>query len=320
LFQRVGFYATDIQILRDCGHQVTATNSLWELLRRGRYDCAFLYFYTWSAFAAVIARLLGKRVIATGGADELEVSYNRERRKIWIHRFLFRVLHAFSNCVLAVSSADQQNMQELVGRRKLLRVPHAVDTSLFLPGSSRDMNAMLTIGWMANDGNVRRKGMDTSLRVLAALRKLNPDAYLIIAGTEGAGTHFLRKLADELGVVDSVIFRFAVDESEKLKLMQSCGFYMQLSEFEGFGLAALEALSCGACVVHTGRGGLTDFMHDHGIEVTLPIDLPQVAQLMHEVHRNEARQMQCATTRHDHVHRSFSLTYRREALAAVISR
>jgi glycosyltransferase involved in cell wall biosynthesis len=177
---------------------------------------------------------------------------------------------------------------------------------------------MLTIGWMANEGNVRRKGMDAAVRVLAAYRTLNPSARLIIAGTEGSGTKLLKEIALAWGVSDAVEFRFKVDEQEKIRLLQTAGFYMQLSEFEGFGLAALEALSCGACVVHSGRGGMVDFMRSHGVQVSYPINPNFVAQIMLETQAKESGTESFASERHVHVQANFSLKLRRDSLNAAL--
>lgn len=318
LFQRVGFYATDIKLLRELGHEVVLANKLHEVINEC-YDVLFAYFYTWSSIAVLIARIRGKFTIMTGGADELEPSFNNSRKKIFLHRQLFRLGYFFSSRILAVSSTDFNNFSKLVGNKKISIAPHVVDTNVFTPGLSRVPWTLLTIGWMATEENVRRKGMDHAIRILAALRAANWNAHLIIAGTYGSGSELLMSLASELGVSDSVDFRFNISEEEKVFLLQTSCYYLQLSKFEGFGLAALEALSCGSCVIHTGRGGLVDFMHNYGLLQPMPLQINNVAM---EIIKNSASISIVdaeAFRRHSYVVQNFSLVKRSKAFAELIS-
>ncbi|MGQ0708802.1 MAG: glycosyltransferase family 4 protein [Rhodoferax sp.] len=318
LFDRVGFYATDIRILKEIGHGVEVANSLKEVLTRD-YDVLFVYFYTWGSLAVSIARLRGKIALMTGGADDLDPSYNKSSRKLLLHRFFFRLGYLFSSEVLAVSKTDYGNFSRLVGERKLSLVPHVVDTSYFTPGLGQLQRTFVTIGWMGTEGNVRRKGMDVAVRLLAELNVQNWCAQLVIAGTPGPGTDMLRKLAEDLGVSKYVEFRFNISEEEKIDLLQSVEYYLQLSEFEGFGLAALEALSCGACVVHTGRGGLADFMDNLGLCQKWPLDISDIAKNIIENNNSIFKRGQKIEERHRFVVQNYSLAKRREAMAAKIS-
>lgn len=319
IFQRVGFYSTDINILRDLGHEVILTNSLIKVAFK-KYDILFAYFYTWSAFASIIAWLKFKKTIITGGADELEPSYNKSKEKLFIHRSLFRLGHFFSSWIIPVSNADLNNFVKLVGNKKISLIPHAVDTNLYNPSGKQNNKLFLTIGWMGTEANVRRKGMLDAIKVLAELRSRQFEADLIIAGTPGPGLSILKELAQKLHVNDHIEYRLNVTEKEKIELLKRCGYYLQLSEFEGFGLAALEALSCGSCVVHTGRGGLSDFMADYGLTQKWPLEPSKIAEMI--ICENEAITIEnCKSkVRHLHVDEKFSLSMRRKAFSFLLSK
>jgi glycosyltransferase involved in cell wall biosynthesis len=288
-----------------------------DVLKR-RYDIVFSYFYTWSSFAIIIARLKGARAIMTGGADELDASFNRSWKKLFLHRWIFRLAHFFSSNILAVSTSDLKNFSQLVGRRKLSLIPHVVDTAKLTASLIQKQNTFLTIGWMGSEGNVRRKGMDIAVKLMHEFSARNWSAKLIIAGTPGRGTDALRKLVNELKVKDRVEFKFNISEEEKVHLLQSSNYYLQLSEFEGFGLAALEALSCGSCVVHTGRGGLSDFMGQYGLLQKWPVDVENVANEIIEYSVSAINYKNEIARRHEYVVQNFSLAMRREALCSII--
>jgi glycosyltransferase involved in cell wall biosynthesis len=317
LFSRVGFYATDIRILKELGHEVITTNSLKTIINE-EYDTLFAYFYTWSVFAVLISRFKGKLAILTGGADMLDSGYNKSITKLLLHQSMFRLGYIFCSKILAVSTSDYKNIVKLVGDKKVLLVPHVVDTDYFTPSSSKQPNTFLTIGWMGTEENVRRKGMDSAVKLLAELRDRGWNAKLIIAGTGGPGAEYLNKLAFELNVVVNVEFRFNVTEDDKLNLLQSNRYYLQLSEFEGFGLAALEALSCGACVVHTGRGGLNDFLNDYGLRQAWPIKIKDIADdiICNNLLINTRDSI---LKRHMHVVENYSFKERREIIETIIT-
>ena len=70
LFERVGFYRDDVAALRLGSSHVLATNSLRDLLRF-RPKLVVSYFYSKSLLTAILCRLIGARIIITGGADQI---------------------------------------------------------------------------------------------------------------------------------------------------------------------------------------------------------------------------------------------------------
>jgi phosphatidylinositol alpha-1,6-mannosyltransferase len=110
------------------------------------------------------------------------------------------------------------------------------------------------------------KGIDTGLRVLAALRNEFPDLRYAVVGSGVQRTH-LEALAKDLGVQDRVRFLGRVPEAD-LPALYNCGeVYLGLSRTvelmaEGFGISLIEASACGLPVVGALSGGIPDAVRD----------------------------------------------------------
>ena len=68
----------------------------------------------------------------------------------------------------------------------------------------------------------------------------------------------LEQLIQKLKITNKVIFTGEIEEDKKITLLKNNRYYFQLSTYEGFGIAALEALAAGNIVIHSGKGGLND--------------------------------------------------------------
>lgn len=101
-----------------------------------------------------------------------------------------------------------------------------------------------------------RMGLDLLLRTLANL----PGARLAVAGT-GILDESLRRLAVELGVADRASFLGRVTEDELRDWYRAADVVvLPTTAYEGFGLAAVEALSCGTPVVGTPVGAIPEVL------------------------------------------------------------
>ncbi len=91
------------------------------------------------------------------------------------------------------------------------------------------------------------KNQPLLLRAFARLAKL-PEARLMFLGT-GAGEAALRRLADDLGIADKVIFAgFHLDPTP---FYRTADLFVLSSDYEGFGNVIVEALASGTPVVST---------------------------------------------------------------------
>ena len=122
---------------------------------------------------------------------------------------------------------------------------------------------------MVSIENVYRKGVDRAVRIFASIRERIPDYKFYIIGPSGVGSDYIQSLIAELHLEESVVYLGTIQEHDKINLLKESQFYIQLSAYEGFGIAAMEALAAGCCVVHSGRGGLRDCMGRFGYKVDI---------------------------------------------------
>jgi glycosyltransferase involved in cell wall biosynthesis len=147
---------------------------------------------------------------------------------------------------LANSSAVAERILRHYGREA--RVCHPpVDVEFYEPGSPPPERGrfLLAVGAL-----VPYKRYDVAI---AAAARLGRPLVLVGRGPEGGRLR--------AGAPDSVEIRENLGPEELRDLYRTCALYLQPGE-EDFGIAAVEALSCGAPVVALSRGGARDIVRD----------------------------------------------------------
>jgi glycosyltransferase involved in cell wall biosynthesis len=268
------FYVNDIYCLERAGHTVQITNRKRDFLRIFNYDCAFIYFFRKGVLPAIMARLFFKKVYFTGGIDDL--SLNKKSFNYFLQKYLFIICYFFSNKIFLVSNSDVLNSKQLINKftdgSKIIYSPHSIYEFNYLKKllsipklKYSKSNVFSTICWMSSVGNVKRKGLDKALYLFRSYLDLNNcSGTLYIIGVLGAGSEFLKVLIDELKLNDNVIFTGEISEFSKHRLLLRSNYYIQLSSYEGFGVAAIEALAHNNIVIHSGKGGLSDTLKSFG--------------------------------------------------------
>lgn len=267
------FYAAEADGLRKHSGVATVrlTNRLSEVAK-GDYDGLVSYFYSYSALAALLARARGIPVVATGGGEQVfpELASSRRLYIIRVVAFLFTLL--FSSRILATSTSDLERMRRVswFGHSKLILSPHGAPAVEQINISNHFEHgpdgSLITICGLDTPLNVERKGIPEALKLLAHISTECPHAHLTIVGRTTCRP-MVENLARQLDVADRLFFAGYVSEEEKLTLLRTHRYYVQLSIYEGFGVGALEALAQGCRIIHSGVGGLTDTVADFGIIV-----------------------------------------------------
>lgn len=281
------YYRTDIRILSDLGFKVHLSNRSADFLRFRTYDIAFIYFYRYGVISAFLARLFGKMVYFTGGIDFLDPSFIGKKGYL-IQKYFFLLCYLFSTRCIIGSSSDKKNIQKSfpgMAFRKLFFSAHVIDFDKYLFEDIRTKeNIFTTIAWMKLVINAKRKGIDKCVYLFRELLKFRgfENSLLFIIGPPGDGSVLIENLVISLNLQGKVILTGMVSEAEKISYLKKSKYYLQLSEQEGFGISAIEALASGNMVFHSGKGGLVDAVGDQGLLLPDLSSYPESAKYIND--------------------------------------
>ena len=258
VLEQTEFYAQDVRILRELGFDVRIVTSPRKLVVADLYFC---WWWTWAFVPVALARALLRPVIVTGVFDLHEFD-----RRPAAHRVLMRYALRAAAANVFLSRLEEAQITRQFNVSSARYVPIGVDTQVYRPNNNVREDMVLTVAWL-QAGNAERKGVPDAILATELLRRRRPGVRLVIAGERASGYPQLRDLVDRLGVGDAVAFLGAIPRQEKIDLMQRCKVYIQPSRFEGFGVAILEAMSCGAAVLTRPVGAIPEVVGDAGFFV-----------------------------------------------------
>lgn len=162
--------------------------------------------------------------------------------------------------LLGVSDAvDIQVIPNFVDTARYHPAPqcrHKLARELFGDRLGPEADAAKVVVHVSNFRPVKR--VTDVVRAFALLRKQQP-AHLILVG-DGPDRPKVRSLVTQLGLHRDVCF--LGKQSSFVAVLQASDVFVLPSETESFGLAALEALSCGVPVVASRTGGIPEVVDD----------------------------------------------------------
>lgn len=105
--------------------------------------------------------------------------------------------------------------------------------------------------------DVFHKGLDTLIEAMAILVRERPSLELRIAGRGNGGERVLA-MARALGIEKNVLLLGAVSDEQRNSLFAEAAVQLMPSRFEGFGLAAAEAMAAGVPLIASLAGSLPE--------------------------------------------------------------
>lgn len=151
-------------------------------------------------------------------------------------------------------------------------IPNFVDTELFRPKAQDCTTIPQCVGnkehVLVHTSNFREvKRVDDVVKVFDIVRKQFPSRLIFIG--DGPERSRVEALVHDLGLKEAVQFLGKLETF--VEVLQNSSVFLLPSESEGFGLAALEAMSCGVPVVASRIGGIPEVVIEDEVGFLAPV-------------------------------------------------
>jgi L-malate glycosyltransferase len=251
-----GSVASKLSYLRVLPH-------LKKVIRTFRPDIVHAHYAT---SYGLLGRLSGFHpyIISVWGSDVMDFP-----QRSFLHRFLLKGNLESADAVCATSRVLVDCIRHIT-RREVHLTPFGIDTGLFTPADRQSgaTESPIVAGTVKSLEKVYR--IDLILRAFAGLRKdknLNIRLLLVGGGQQEAE---LKQLAVSLGVEEDVRFTGKVSMDDVPDYHRQIDIFINVPEYESFGVSVLEAMACGKPVVVSAVGGLTELVEDGKNGILIP--------------------------------------------------
>jgi D-inositol-3-phosphate glycosyltransferase len=208
--------------------------------------------------------------------------------------------------IIAATPAESVQLRWLyrANRRKISIISPGVDLNQFYPvagslarsrlGIPAEIPVFLFVGRLEP-----LKGVDTILEALVVIRIWRPEIFhsmrfIVVGGSDPTDTERLKltHLVDELGLDANVQFAGAKSQAQLLDYYAAANAVLMPSDYESFGMVALEAMASGTPVIASNIGGLAFLVKDGITGYLVPTrDPDSLAHRMIEIVERPAQSM-----------------------------
>ncbi len=246
------------------------------LIRKERIEIIHTHLVHASIAGRIAAKLAGVKVIVSTRHYTYYHSQNR------IVNWLERKTAVLNNRIIAISNAVKEHLQERENYQPetISVINNAVDLDCYplvkeeikQKGDCPLSSDCLLIGSV---GRLHpSKGYDTLLNSIPEVIAEFPSAKFMIIG-DGAQKEYLQKLCVVLGISEYVVFLGGKAHDQVLSFFKRIHLFVLTSNWEGFGIAAIEAMASGKPVVATNVEGLREVVKDGRTGFLVPPGQPK---------------------------------------------
>lgn len=271
-------------VLKSPPYALNLAVKIVEIVRNRRLDLLHVHYAIPHAVSAYLAR----EIIGAGNIRYVTTLHGTDITLVGSRPTFFEVTRFAiqqSDAVTTVSEFLRKRTIDTFNLAKEISViPNFVDSRRFKPlcvPARRNIFAEPDEKIVLHASNFRPvKRIDTVMKVFAHVAASIP-SRLVLMG-DGPEIPLAEKLALEFGIQDRVTFlggNESVDE-----IFPVADVFILPSDHEGFGLAALEAMSCGVPVIGSAVGGMREFVKS-GVNGFLfdPEDIDGMGQTMQDL-------------------------------------
>lgn len=214
--------------------------------------------------ASILGPLHRIPFVAVGHAMEFNVPARWQRA-------VSRRSYEAAACVVCVSQYTRSHMERFgITALSDAVIPNGADDTRFrvLPAEEarrfRQARGLEHATILITVGSVHeRKGQDVVIRALPRILERFPEVHYVMAGVPYRRDRF-GELAAQLGVAEHVHFLGVVDPAEVVRALNAADLFVMASQhtpngdFEGFGIAVVEAALCGRAAVVSDNSGVVE--------------------------------------------------------------
>lgn len=240
------------------------------------FFCDFL-----SATRAIHGRPL---VLSTHGGF-FHTARNERLKRVFFNTVTRLSLKGF-HMVLASSINDERIFRPITDDRLRL-FDNGVDTDKLAGAGSADFKpSLIYFGRFSSN-----KGLQSLITAFAAVKKQVPDACLHLVGNDFDGVlQGLRARITSTIHDDSVWIHTGKDDAGLRAIVNGCSFFVSASQYEGFGLTLVEAMSAGLIPIVSRIPSFEAIIERAGVGIALDFSQPEhaAARMVHYLQRARA--------------------------------
>lgn len=220
--------------------------------------------------AAIISKMTRTKLVTIGHGTEFTQVTSKNDLK-WN-----RLAFGKSDLLIAISEHTKSIIKKCsIVPKKMVVITNAANESIFkkLPEEEiatfkKKHNLVGKRVILATGALSERKGQNVLIRALPKILEKIPNAIFVAIGIPHKKDKMI-SLAEQLDVIGSVQFPGVVSEQDLVLWLNSCDLFSMTSvndkgDYEGFGIAVLEAALCGKTAVVSNNGGLPEAV-SHGV-------------------------------------------------------
>ncbi|MBU0755265.1 MAG: N-acetyl-alpha-D-glucosaminyl L-malate synthase BshA [Planctomycetes bacterium] len=258
----------DYPLFRHPPVDLSLANKLAQLTRE--YDLDIIHAHY--AVPHAVTALLAKQIVQPHPVRIVTTLHGTDITLVGSHSDFYDLIrHAMnrSDAVTAVSEWLAQETQErfcLDERPEV--IPNFIDCARFHPQGRIAFPGKGEEFILVHASNLRPvKRITQTIRVFHRVQKAIPARLFVLGDGPEKGT--AAELAAELGISDRVIFDGI--RKNMARILRAAHLYFLLSDYESFGLSALEAMACGTPCAASNRGGLPEVINHQDTSLLCPV-------------------------------------------------
>lgn len=203
-------------------------------------------------------------IISCWGSDVMDFP-----SKSFFHRLTLKNILSKADKILATSNTIEKYIHEIV-RKEVVITPFGVDTDIFKPLQNKLFKENdIVIGTIKS--LEKNYCIDVLIEAFAIIKGDYGNIKLLVVG-DGTQRKELELLAEQENIkADEIYFKGKVDHAEVCNYHNMIDIFVNISEYESFGVSVLEAMACEKPVIVTDTGGLAEIVNDESVGLKIPV-------------------------------------------------